>query len=471
MTFETIDPASGQLLRRYPFDSPERVEAAIGGAAEAQRGWRRLSAEDRAQAMAAVARVLRDRKRKLARIITQEMGKPYREAEAEVEKSILGAEYYAARAPAFLQDRAGDESSGETDGPDARDRPATGASRSFVTFQPLGLVLAIMPWNFPLWQVVRAAVPALAAGNGVLLKHAPSVPLCALSIVDVFEAAGLPKGLLTSLFVDVETTGALVRDGRVQGVTLTGSTRAGRSVAALAGAEIKVCVLELGGSDPYVVLEDADVPRAAEACVAGRLINCGQSCIAPKRLIVHEAVADDFTGLVVERMSAVRVGEPMAAATDMGPMARQDLRDHLAEQVDRSVAAGAELLLGGQVPNVPGWYYPPTVLTQVGPGMPVYDEETFGPLACIIRAESEEDALQKANDTPYGLGAAIFTEDRERGARIARTELEAGICFVNDFVKSDPRLPFGGVKASGIGRELSEFGIREFANVKTVVVA
>ena len=335
----------------------------------------------------------------------------------------------------------------------------------------MGLVLAIMPWNFPLWQVARAAAPALTAGNGVLLKHAPNVPKCALDVVEAFEAAGLPRGLFANLFVDVETTGALVRDRRVQGVTLTGSTEAGRSVGAVAGAEIKSCVLELGGSDPYVVLVDADVERTVEACVTGRLINAGQSCIAPKRLIVHEAVADEFEAAVVERMSAVRVGDPMAEATEMGPLARRDLRDRLASQVVRSIDAGAKRLLGGDVPDVPGWYYPPTVLAGVRPGMPAHDEELFGPVASIVRAGSEEEALRIANRTSYGLGAAVFTQDLERGARIARTELEAGSCFVNDFVKSDPRLPFGGVKASGIGRELSEFGIREFVNVKTVVLA
>ena len=453
--FTTINPASGEMLAMYPFMSAGQVETALAAAREAQREWRRVGAEDRARIVGGVARQFRAHHRNLAEVVTMEMGKPMGESLAEVEKCAGGCEYYSRAGAGFLRDRVVE----------------TEAHRSYVTFQPLGLVLAIMPWNFPLWQVVRAAVPALIAGNGVLLKHAPTVPGCALELARLFgPASGLPDGLFTNLFIDVDATGDLIRDARVQGVTLTGSTRAGRHVAALAGSQIKTCVLELGGSDPYIVLEDADLPRAAEACVTGRLLNAGQSCIAAKRLIVHEAVADEFTDAVVARMAAVRVGEPMAAMTDVGPLAREDLRDHLAGQVERSIAAGADRRLGGEVPKVPGWYYPCTVLAGVGPGMPAYEEEMFGPVACIIRAGSEEEAVRIANDTAYGLGAAVFTRDLERGERIARDGIEAGSCFVNDFVKSDPRLPFGGVKASGFGRELADFGVREFVNVKTVRV-
>ena len=454
MEFKTINPADGTLLRRYPFMSDAVVDAAVAKARDAQRVWKRLSGQDRADHVAALAALFRQRQRHLAEVVTMEMGKPLREAAAEVEKCALGCDYYSQHGPGFLRDRTVE----------------TEARRSYVTFQPLGLVLAIMPWNFPLWQVVRAAVPALLAGNGILLKHAPSVPCCALELVDLFEAAGLPEGIFTNLFIDVPAAGALIRDARVQAVTLTGSTRAGSEVARIAGSQIKSSVLELGGSDPYVVLEDADLPQTVEACVTGRLINGGQSCIAAKRFIVHEAVADAFTDAVVQRMGGVRVGDPMAEATDVGPLAREDLRDHLADQVARSVEAGAECLLGGRVPDAPGWYYPATVLTGVRPGMPAYDDEIFGPVACIIRVESEDEAIRVANDTAYGLGAAVFTRDLERGERIARTGIEAGACFVNDFVRSDPRLPFGGVKSSGFGRELSDFGIREFVNVKTVLV-
>ena len=455
MEFTTINPADGTLLRRYPFMSAEAVDAAMEKAKDAQRAWRQVPVQHRAGRVSALAAQLRQRQRHLAEVMAMEMGKPLREAVAEVEKCALGCDYYSEHGPGFLQDR----------------MVETEAYRSFVTFQPLGLVLAIMPWNFPLWQVVRASIPALIAGNGILLKHAPNVPCCALELVDLFEAAGFPAGIFTNLFIDVPAGGALIRDARVQAVTLTGSTRAGRQVAETAGSQIKTCVLELGGSDPYVVLEDADLPPTVEACVTGRLINGGQSCIAAKRYIVHEAVADAFTEAVVQRMAGVRVGDPMAEMTDVGPLAREDLRDHLADQVARSIEAGAQCVLGGKVPDAPGWYYPATVLTGVRPGMPAYDEEIFGPVACIIRVDSEEEALRVANDTAYGLGAAVFTQDLERGERIARTGIEAGACFVNDFVKSDPRLPFGGVKSSGFGRELSDYGIREFVNVKTVSVA
>ena len=452
--FTTINPADGTLLRRYPFMAPEALDAAVEAARNAQQAWRRVPAEERAERVTALAAQLRRRQRHLAQIMSMEMGKPLGEAAAEVEKCALGCEYFSRHGPGFLEDRVVD----------------TEALRSYVTFQPLGLVLAIMPWNFPFWQVMRASIPALIAGNGILLKHAPSVPCCALELVNLFRAAGFPEGIFTNLFIDLPAAGALIRDARVQAVTLTGSTRAGRQVAEIAGSHIKTCVLELGGSDPYVVLEDADLPRTVEACVTGRLINGGQSCIAAKRMIVHEAVADAFTEAVVQRMAGVRVGDPTAEMTDVGPLAREDLRDHLADQVARSIAAGAECRLGGKVPDVSGWYYPATVLTGVRPGMPAYDEEMFGPVACIIRVDSEEEALRVANDTAYGLGAAVFTQDLERGERIARTEIEAGACFVNDFVKSDPRLPFGGVKSSGFGRELSEDGIRAFVNVKTVLV-
>ncbi len=455
MGFTTVNPADGEMLARYPFMAGGEVDAALEAALEAQRDWRGAPAELRARVVGGVAARFRADRRRLAEIVTMEMGKPVGESLAEVEKCAGACEYYGRHGARFVGDRAVE----------------TEAHRSYVTFRPLGLVLAIMPWNFPLWQVVRAAVPALVAGNGVLLKHAPNVPGCAIELARLFgPEGGLPEGLFTSLFVDVPATHDLIRDDRVRAVTLTGSTGAGRRVAALAGSRTKTCVLELGGSDPYVVLEDADLPRAVKACVTGRLVNGGQSCIAAKRLIAHEAVADEFTEAVVARMASVRVGDPMAAATEVGPLAREDLRDSLAGQVERSVAAGAVCRLGGEVPKVPGWYYPCTVLTGVGPGMPAYDEEMFGPVACVIRARSEEEAVRIANDTAYGLGAAVFTEDLERGERIARDGIEAGTCFVNDFVKSDPRLPFGGVKESGFGRELADFGVREFVNVKTVRV-
>ena len=383
-----------------------------------------------------------------------EMGKPFREAVAEVEKCAWGCEYYATHGAAFLEDIP----------------VGTEAHRSYVTFRPLGTVLAIMPWNFPFWQAIRTAVPALIAGNAVALKHAPSVPGCALALEELLWSGGVPEDVFANLFASVEATTELIADPRIHAVSLTGSTRAGRAVAAAAGAAVKPCVLELGGSDPFIVLQDADMDAAVEACVTSRLINSGQSCIAAKRLIVEEPVVEAFTQAVVARMGGVRVGDPMAEMTDVGPLARKDLRDHLADQVDRSVAMGARCLLGGKVPDNPGWYYPPTVLTDLTPEMPAWTEELFGPVACIIPAPSEAEALRIANDTTFGLGAAVFTSDREKGERIAREELDAGAAFVNGFTRSDPRLPFGGVKGSGFGRELSEYGIRSFTNVKTVVV-
>ncbi|NNF26543.1 MAG: NAD-dependent succinate-semialdehyde dehydrogenase [Gemmatimonadetes bacterium] len=454
MEFATINPANGELLRRYPFQSPASVDEALTRIAAGQRTWRRLDPAERARVLAPLAQGLRERQIHWAELMTQEMGKPFREATAEIEKCAWACEYYADHGPSFLADQA----------------VATDASRSYVTYQPLGVVLAIMPWNFPFWQAIRAAVPALIAGNAVILKHAPSVPGCALGLAELFASAGVPDDVFVNLFITVESTAALIGDARVHAVTLTGSTRAGKAVAAAAGAAVKPCVLELGGSDPYVVLGDADVEAAVDACVTSRLINSGQSCIAAKRFIVEQPVAEAFTESVVGRMGAVRVGDPMAETTDVGPMARRDLRDHLHHQVQSSMDLGARCLLGGRVPDNPGWYYPATVLTDLTPEMPAWREELFGPVASIIPVESEEEALHVANDTAYGLGAAVFTSDAARGERIAREELQAGAAFVNAYTRSDPRLPFGGVKASGFGRELGEYGIREFTNVKTIVV-
>ncbi|MEM6794308.1 MAG: aldehyde dehydrogenase family protein, partial [Acidobacteriota bacterium] len=347
---------------------------------------------------------------------------------------------------------------------------ASDAGESFVSFRPLGVVLAVMPWNFPLWQVFRFAAPTLMAGNGALLKHAPNVMGCALEIEGILRQAGFPEHLFRALRVEERAVASLLEDPRVRAVTLTGSGAAGRAVAAKAGEQLKKSVLELGGSDPYVVLDDADLAHAAKTCVDSRLINSGQSCIAAKRFIVVSSRRREFEALVLEHMRAKRLGDPADPATDIGPQARRDLRDALDRQVAKSIERGAALLLGGEVPEGPGAFYPATVLTDVAPGMPAYEEELFGPVASILIARDEEDALRLANDTSFGLGAAVFTRDAERGRRIAAERLEAGCCFVNDFVRSDPRLPFGGIGQSGYGRELSAYGIREFVNVKTVFV-
>jgi succinate-semialdehyde dehydrogenase/glutarate-semialdehyde dehydrogenase len=342
---------------------------------------------------------------------------------------------------------------------------------AFVAFRPLGTVLAIMPWNFPFWQVLRFAAPALMAGNAALLKHAPSVQGCAEASENLFLRAGAPEGLFANLRISEARTEGVLRDPRVAAVTFTGSTRGGRAVAAIAGSELKKSVLELGGSDPYVVLEDADVEAAALTCVTSRLINGGQSCVSAKRFIVVAPLVERFTGRVVELMRAKVPGDPLAGTDpDLGPLARPDLRDALHDQVERTVAAGARLLLGGRIPERAGSWYPPTVLADVPEGSPAHAEETFGPVAAVVPARDEDEAVRLANSSPYGLGAAVFTRDRARGERIAVERLQAGCCFVNDFVRSDPRLPFGGIKHSGYGRELAAFGIREFVNVKSVFV-
>jgi len=352
----------------------------------------------------------------------------------------------------------------------SRESISTEASNSFACFEPLGVILAVMPWNFPFWQVFRFAAPALMAGNVGVLKHASNVPGCALAIEQVFQQAGFPADVFRTLLIDNRAAKAVIKNKYVKAVTLTGSTAAGQSVAANAGKALKKSVLELGGCDPYLVLADADIEAAAAACATSRLINSGQSCIAAKRFIVVESVLEEFERRFVAHMSAAKMGDPMNEENSIGPQARHDLRDELHDQVQKSIAKGARCLLGGKIPVGPGAYYPPTVLTDVKKGMVAYHEELFGPVASIIPVKNERAAIQVANDSIFGLGAAVFTRDVARGERIAATELEAGCCFVNDFVKSDPRLPFGGIKTSGYGRELSHYGIKEFVNIKTVSV-
>ncbi len=455
MTMSSVNPATGSPVAEYEEMSAEDAARAVDRAHEAFGIWRRASFEERGAPMRRAAGELRARAEDLARLMALEMGKPIRQGRSEVEKCAWVCEYYADRAAAIL----------------APETVATDAHRSFVTFEPLGVILAVMPWNFPLWQVFRFAAPSLMAGNVGALKHASNVCGCALAIEEIFAKAGFPRGVFTTLLVGSPAVEALIAHPAVRGVTLTGSAPAGRAVARAAGERLKKTVLELGGSDPYVVLEDADLERAAHACVESRLINSGQSCIAAKRFVVAAAVARRFTDLFVEGMRARVVGDPLDERTDVGPLARTDLRDELHRQVTQSVARGARCLLGGAVPPGPGAFYPPTVLAGVGKGMPAYEEELFGPVAAIVEVRDEEEAIRVANDTSFGLGAAVFTADVARGERIAATGIEAGSCFVNSFVRSDPRLPFGGIKESGYGRELAAFGIREFVNVKTVYVA
>ncbi len=454
MPLVSLNPATDEVLREYPELSEAELDAAVRGAAAAFRVWRGRPFAERARALLAVKEALLARREELARLMALEMGKPLAQGRAELDKCAAGCEFYAAQAQAFLSPE-----------------PApTEAAKSYVAFEPLGPVLAIMPWNFPFWQVFRFAAPALMAGNAALLKHASNVSGCALAIESLFREAGLPEGLFRSLLISSGRVAGLIARPEIRAVTLTGSGRAGAEVAAQAGRFLKKTVLELGGSDPYLVLADADLELAARVSAQSRLINAGQSCIAAKRFIVVEAVRADFEARFIAAMREAVVGDPLLEATRVGPLARRDLRDELQRQVDASLAQGAKLLLGGGPAPGPGAFYPPTVLGGVRPGMAAFDEETFGPVAAIVPARDEEEAIELANATSFGLGSCVFTQDLARGERIARERLEAGSCFVNALVKSDNRLPFGGVKASGYGRELSSFGIREFVNVKTVYV-
>jgi succinate-semialdehyde dehydrogenase/glutarate-semialdehyde dehydrogenase len=449
-----INPATGEVVRNYQVASWDEADQRASALEKGFETWRRTPVTERARLVGAAAPLLRQRARELAELMAREMGKPVVQGRQEVDKCAWLCEHFAAAGPAMIEPRP----------------VATEAARSWVSFQPLGTILAVMPWNFPFWQVFRAAVPALLAGNTMLLKHASNVPSSALAIEEILREAGVPSDAFAVVLADSDLVPRIIAHPAITAVTLTGSVEAGRAVARVAGENLKKTVLELGGSDAYVVLADADVAAAASLCVKSRLINSGQSCIAAKRFVVDASIAEAFERAMVDGMRAAVMGHPMAEETQVGPLAREDLRDDLHRQVQDSVAHGARLLLGGEVPRQPGAWYPPTVLAGVGPGMPAYDEELFGPVAAIITASGEAEAIRIANDSRFGLGAAVMTGDRDRGAAIAENQLMAGSCFVNALVKSDPRLPFGGVRDSGYGRELSEFGIHEFVNIKTIWV-
>ncbi len=454
MSIQSINPATGEVLENFHETSTSEIDEILEAAETTFREWRHRPFAERTQKMRQAAALLRAGKEKYARTMALEMGKPIVQGEAEAEKCAWTCDYYAEHAEAFLADQLR-----ETD-----------ASRSFIRFESLGPVLAIMPWNFPFWQVFRFAAPALMAGNAGILKHASNVPRCALHIEDIFREAGFPKNLFRTVLAGPEKVSGVITDPRIRAATLTGSEGAGSKVAAQAGREIKKTVLELGGSDPFIVLEDADVQKAAKTAADARLINSGQSCIAAKRFIVVEKVSGAFLETFVSEMRSRKMGDPLDRQTQVGPQARDDLRASLHHQVDESVKRGAKLLLGGRIPEGRGAFYPPTVLDGVSKGMPAFDEETFGPAAAVIRAQDEADAIRLANDSSFGLGASLWTQNRERAERVVG-EIEAGCVFVNELVKSDPRLPFGGVKRSGYGRELSEYGIREFVNIKSVWMA
>ena len=458
MSLESINPATGEVLKEYDEHDDAEVGKRLERSARAFREWRETSFRERAERMEAAAAVLRDRRREWAELMTREMGKPIGSAEAEAEKCAWACQYFAEKAERFL----------------SPEEIESDASRSGVRYDPLGPVLAIMPWNFPFWQVFRFAAPALMAGNVAVLKHAGNVSGCALAIEEVFREAGFPRGVFTTLLVPSERVADVIGHEAIRAVTLTGSVGAGKAVASEAGKHLKKTVLELGGSDPFVVLADVDPQKAAAKAAEARTINSGESCIAAKRFLPVEEVAPAFEEELVRRMEALVVGDPMDPATQVGPMAREDLVDDLHDQVERSVASGATLATGGRridpLADGKGFFYAPTVLTGVEPGMAAFDEETFGPVAAVTRARDAEHALELANRSRFGLGASVWTGDPVAGRELA-ARIEAGSVFVNGIVKSDPRLPFGGVKESGYGRELSAFGIREFVNVKTVWVA
>jgi succinate-semialdehyde dehydrogenase/glutarate-semialdehyde dehydrogenase len=453
--FKSLNPSTEQVIDNYEETTYLEAVNAVEAAHQAFKIWCQTSFDERASFLHRCAHILRSKKEEFGRLMSLEMGKPLVQAYAETEKCAWVCEYYAQNVEKFLSD----------------ELIQTDATKSYVTFRPLGAVLAIMPWNFPFWQVIRFAAPTLMAGNVCLLKHAPNVTGCALAIEKLFAEAGFPNGTFKVLKLQPDIIAKLIEHPFISGVTLTGSTRAGSAVAEIAGRNLKKTVMELGGSDPYIVLEDADMEKTVASCLTGRMINSGQSCIAAKRYIVIESVGKQFEEMLVEKFNKITYGDPLAGNFDNGPMARKDLRDQLHMQVEGSVSQGAKLLCGGRIPDGKGYFYPATILSGVKKGMPAYSEETFGPVAAVISAKDEKEAIHIANDTSYGLGAAIFTRDIEMGEYIAKHLLHAGSCFVNAFVKSDPRLPFGGSKMSGYGRELSMFGIREFVNIKTVYVA
>ena len=451
MTIASVNPATGETLATFTPHGDAEIEARLAAAAAAAAGWRRTPVAERTALVARAAELLDERREALARLATLEMGKTLAAARAEVEKCAWVCRHYAAEAAGML----------------ATEEVATDARRSFVRFDPLGVVLAVMPWNFPYWQVFRFAAPALAAGNAALLKHASNVPQCALAIEAIWRDAGAPAGLFGALLVGGARVAPLLADPRIAAATLTGSEPAGASVARAAGESLKKVVFELGGSDPFLVLPSADLDRAVATAVTARVLNNGQSCIAAKRFLVHRDVYEPFTARFVAAMGALRMGDPLAPETDLGPLATPAIRAELQAQVERSVAAGAHLLLGGSVPAGPGCFYPPTVLAEVPPDAPAAREELFGPVAPLFRVDSLDEAIALANATDFGLGAAAFTTDPAEQERLA-AELDAGSVFCNGLVKSDPRLPFGGIKRSGFGRELAAFGLREFVNAKTV---
>ena len=453
MNLISIDPATGNEIKAYPKYAPNEVAYILDQASQAQKNWCNSDLDLRISCLEQIAGTLRDRAKEYAKLMAREMGKPLSQGLGEIEKCAWLCEYYAENTESFLDDRVVDIS----------------GQKSLISIQPIGLVLGIMPWNFPFWQVFRFAIPTITAGNSGILKHASNVQGCAAAIEKCFIDSGFPENIFRNLVIPGTEVADVIKNPLIAAITLTGSTPAGKSVAETAGSVLKKTVLELGGSDPYVVLDDADLTVATDACITGRTLNAGQSCIGAKRIIVHESIYDLFLTQLEVKLSTKIMGDPLDEV-DMGPMVSASARDEIHGQVERTIESGADLRLGGQMPDGPGFYYPITLLANVTPGMAAFDEEIFGPIFSVIKAKDEAEALLLANQTEFGLGAAVFTKDKSKGEEIAKKHLDAGLCFVNDFVKSDPRLPFGGIKQSGYGRELSSFGMMEFVNIKTVVV-
>lgn len=442
---KSINPATGHELKNYPDHQGPEVDHIIEKSHAAHLEWKTVKTSERAKLVGQLGEVLLKNKEKLGQICTDEMGKLLSESIAEVEKCALACQYYSENAEKFLQD----------------EHIKTEGQESFVTYKPLGVVLAVMPWNFPYWQVIRFAAPALCAGNGAVLKHASNVPGCALALEGMFKEAGFPEHLFRTLLISSKEVNRVIEHKLIQAVTITGSTKAGKEVAKKAGEVLKKVVLELGGSDPYLIMKDADLKLAAKVLVKGRLMNAGQSCISPKRLIVDKSVYQEFTKLVETEMKQAQA---------LAPMARKDLRDELQEQLNKSLKQGATCLIGGKIPEGAGAFYPATLITDLKPGMTAFDEELFGPVVCLIPAADEEEMIKLANMSQYGLGGGIFSQNIPHARKIAVERLETGGVFINDFLKSDPRLPFGGIKESGYGRELSHLGIKEFVNAKTIFI-
>lgn len=454
MTIETINPATGKSIHQYDLMRENQVLEIIHQSHSAFLTWSQTSFAERSGFFYKASDILLANKTKYAELITTEMGKPLKSAGDEIEKCAWTCRHFADSAEEYL----------------AKRLIKTEMSASYVAYRPLGIIFAIMPWNFPFWQVFRFAAPSLMAGNSALLKHAPITTGCGLAIESIFKEAGFPDNLFRSLVIDNDMAEKVIKNSRISAVTLTGSNQTGKKVAAIAGSSLKKIVLELGGNDPYIILEDANLDRAANAVVTSRMNNSGQSCIAAKRLLAVNPIRTEFQKCVFEKLEQYKMGDPTDPSVNLGPLARQDLRDHLDKQVQESVKKGAKILKGGLIPDWPGFYYPPTVLTNVMKGMPAYEEELFGPVITFIDVNNEKEAIKIANETQFGLSAAVFTENKERGERIALNDIQAGTVFVNDYVRSDPRLPFGGIKESGFGRELAYAGIHEFVNIKTIAI-